>query len=256
MNTKQYIDLIIVKVKLNLRSEASRSYLSYAWWLLEPLMHMIVYYMIFGVFLNRGTDNFVAFLLCGLTPWLWYSKSISNGLGSIVQGKGLMNQVSLHKAFFPLVTIGQDFVKQFSVFLMLLCFLFLYGIEPSLSWLWLPVLVVVQLLFILPCVLFVAAIVPFIPDLRFVVNTLLMFLMFASGVFYSYEDVLLEEHRTIFLLNPIANLIVNYREVLVNGAAPDLLSLCVITAVSLVTTMLLFVAYKRLDKEFSRVIIE
>ena len=61
-----YRHLIIYKVAANLRSEASRNYLSYLWWVFEPLMQMMVYYFVFGLMLLQGTDNFVAFLLTGL----------------------------------------------------------------------------------------------------------------------------------------------------------------------------------------------
>ena len=109
--------LVIIKVRFNLRSEAAQSYLSYAWWVLEPLLMMVVFYIVFKILLQRGTEDFVNFLLCGIVPWLWFAKCINQSGMSIVQGRGLISQVYLPKTFFPLVLVGQNSMKQVIVFL-------------------------------------------------------------------------------------------------------------------------------------------
>ena len=123
----RFWQLVIIKVRFNLRSEATQSYLSYAWWILEPLLQMGVYYIVFDILLRRGGEDFVPFLLCGIVPWLWFSRSVNNSSRSIVQGKGLISQTYLPKPFFPLVIIGQDLVKQQFVFLLLFGFLLYFG---------------------------------------------------------------------------------------------------------------------------------
>ena len=58
----RYSELVSTKVIANLKAEASKSYLSYLWWILEPILHMMVYYLVFGLLLNRGTEDFVVYL--------------------------------------------------------------------------------------------------------------------------------------------------------------------------------------------------
>lgn len=256
MTFLHFFELIKVKIIFNLKAESGKSYLSYGWWLLEPILHMSVYYVVFGILLNRGMPNFVAFLLCGLIPWLWFSKTINNATASIIQGKVLMNQVSLPKIFFPLVVIGQDLVKQVFVVVLLLTFLYFYGITPSKTWLWLPLVLFVQLLLTVPLTFLVAGIVPFIPDFRHIIGTGLQLLMFSSGIFYSYSQVLLPEHQKLFLFNPIANLIENYRTILINGGDPDLVSLFIISVFSILITIIALFIYKKLDSVYPRIVIE
>ena len=61
--------LVVYKVRFNLRSEAAQSYLSYAWWVLDPLLLLAIYYMVFHILLNRGHGDFAPFLMSS-----WISK--------------------------------------------------------------------------------------------------------------------------------------------------------------------------------------
>lgn len=252
----RFWQLVVIKVRFNLRSEATQSYLSYAWWILEPLLQMVVYYLVFDILLNRGGEDFVAFLLSGIVPWLWFSKSVSNSSRSIVQGQGLIGQTYLPKPFFPLVVIGQDLVKQHVVFLLLFGFLLYFGYMPSVAWLWLIPIVITQLLLIIAVSFVVSFIVPFARDLQYLVTAVLMMGLFVSGIFYSYENVLLPEHREIFLLNPMANLIVSYRMVLLDGNAPMTGSLVVIALVSLAVIFLMSQIMKWRNNTLTRLALE
>ena len=217
---------------------------------------MGVYFIVFDIFLHRGTEDFVAFLLCGIIPWLWFNRSVSQAGNSITQGKGLISQTYLPKPFFPLVIIGQAFVKQAFVFSLLIVFLVIYGFNPSIWWFWLLPIIVVQLLLITAVSFVVAFIVPFARDLLYLINAGLTMLMFGSGIFYSYKDVLIPEHREIFLMNPMANLIVNYRLVLMEGTIPMTGSLAVIALVSLLVIMLMSRVMNQNNNTLTRLALE
>lgn len=252
----RFWQLVIIKVRFNLRSEASQSYLSYAWWLLEPLLQMGVFYIVFDILLNRGTKDFVAFLLCGIIPWLWFSNSVSQSGNSITLGKGLISQTYLPKPFFPLVIIGQALVKQVFVFILLFVFLFTYDFFPSIGWLWLIPIIFTQLLLIIAISFIVAFIIPFARDIKYLVDAGLRMTMFGSGIFYSYKDVLLPEHREIFLLNPMANLIVNYRKVLMEDTVPMIESLVFISLASILIILLMSWVIKRHNNTLTRLALE
>jgi lipopolysaccharide transport system permease protein len=248
--------LVAVKVRLNLRSEASQSYLSYAWWVLEPLLFMIVFYVVFKILLHRGTEDFVSFLLCGIVPWLWFQKSVTNSGGSIAQGKSLISQVYLPKTFFPLVVIGQDLVKQFFVFALLFAYLAYKGYSPGLNWLWLLPLALTQVIFIIAVSFVFAFLIPFARDIKYLIDAGLRMMMFGSGVFYSYKSVLLPEHRKLFLLNPMANFIANYRKVLLEDTAPMVNSLLVISVISMLVIASMYMVMRRFDNTLTRLALD
>ena len=254
--TFQFFQLVFLKIMLNLKAEAAKSYLSYIWWVLEPAFFVLVMYLVFGVFLSRGVDGFVAFLVCGNIPFLWFSKSVSNSCNSITQGRGLISQVKINKVFFPLVIVGQDFVKQAVVFTMLLVFLLSIGIEANVNWFYVLPIVLVQLSLVLSCSFLVAAIAPIIPDFKYLVTTGLQLLMFGSGIFYSYKEVLLAEHRELFLLNPMANLIHNFRLVLLENTPPNFNALLIIFSCSMIFSLLTLFIFSKYNSQYSKLVVE
>ena len=215
-----FLDLILYKAWAGLRAEAARNYLSFLWWVIEPLLFMAVFYVVFGVLLDRGTEGFVPFLLVGIVSWQWFSNSIKHAMTSIHGGGRLMTQVHLPKAFFPAVVVVMDAAKSLVVLALLLVFLMLSGYAPGVSYLALPLVLAVQLLLISACALVAAMVIPLLPDLRFAVDALLQLMFFVSGVFFSGE-MLRPEHQPYFYANPVANLIEAYRDILLHGTWPD-----------------------------------
>jgi lipopolysaccharide transport system permease protein len=248
------LEVFFAKLVLNLKSEASKTYLSYVWWLLEPALLVLVFYLVFAVFLARRTPDFVIFLVCGKIPFLWFSKSINNSSGSILAGRGLINQVSIPMPFFPMLVVFQDAFKQTVVFAFMFIFFAIYGLE--ISWVWLTVIFVIATQFLLICAicLLVAAITPFIPDFKYLITTALMALLFGSGIFYSYKDVLSPQYQQLFLLNPVANLIKNYRQVLMENSLPDWPALAVICLASIGVIILMTLYYRKTGTIYARLV--
>lgn len=248
------VEVFFTKLVFNLKSEASKTYLSYVWWLLEPALMVAVLYLVFGVFMARGTENFLVFLVCGKISFLWFSKSVMNASNSIMNGRGLINQVSIPKPFFPLLVIFQDAFKQSIVFAFMLTFIVFFGLQASWVWLSLVFVILTQFLLICSIALFAAAITPFLPDFRFLIASGMMALMFGSGVFYSYKSVILPAHQQLFLMNPIANLIKNYRQVLMDNTMPDWFALGSISLGSITLIIVMLFYYKRTDTIYARLI--
>src|SRR5699024_7169284 len=115
-NTLGFLELVWVKARFNLRSEANRNHLRYLWWFIEPLLFMAVYYVVFALLLQRGGKNYVPYLLTGIIPFQWFAKSIQGASNTIVQGKGLMKSVRVSPLFFTLANLVQNASKQMPVF--------------------------------------------------------------------------------------------------------------------------------------------
>lgn len=249
------LELIWTKAVFNLRSEVHRNYLSYGWWVLEPLLHMAVYYVVFGLLLNRGGENFPTFLLTGLVPWMWFMKAVSSSSTSILSGQNLMLQVGLPSIVFPMVSLLQATLKQLPVFVLLIGFVWLQGYSPGLHWWGLLPVILVQAFLTMAIACAVAAIIPFVRDLSYLVSTGLTFIMFLSGIFYDYR-MISADWQDLFLLNPIAFLLKCYREIFIESTQPDLVTLAWWGLGSFVACLLLLLAYKRLRYTYPRIVIE
>lgn len=248
-------ELIWTKAVFNLRSEVQRNYLSYVWWILEPFLHMMVYYVVFGLFMDRGGENYVAFLLAGTVPWMWFSKTISGSSGSILAGQNLMLQVGVPPILFPLIHIQKAGLQQIPVFLLLMAIMWLQGYAPNVGWLAMFPVIFVQLLITSAFTCIVAGVIPFARDLNYLVNTGLMLLMFGSGIFYDYKTLSVAWQH-IFLLNPIAFLLKCYREILIDGVMPDFTTLAWWGGGSAVLCLIILQVYAKLRYIYPRIVSE
>lgn len=107
MNLVRFFSLVNTQAKMNLKAEASRFILSYLWWIVEPLLFVAVFYLVFDVLLKSGRGDFMLFLVCGKIPFLWFSKSVTAASNSIVQNQGLLHQVDMPKSLFPYVAVQE-----------------------------------------------------------------------------------------------------------------------------------------------------
>lgn len=256
MNRPQLMRAFWLKLVFNLKAEVSRFYLNYLWWILEPVLLVLVFYLVFEIFLDRGGENFLVFLLLGKIPYLWFAKSVNNSARSIPAGRGLIHQMAIPKPFFPLLVVAQDLVKQLAVLLTLLMFLMGAEFNPTVHWLALPLIVVVQLLLVAGVALAVSAVVPVIPDFQYIVNTGMIMLMFASGIFYDYRDALDPTLQELFLLNPLACLIEAYRDALMRSAWPAWSRLAFVAAASVALACLMLLVFRRFDARYARLVIQ
>jgi lipopolysaccharide transport system permease protein len=213
---RQFIELVDIQARMSLKAEASRLYLSYLWWILEPLLFVLVFYLVFELLLNFGRENFLLFLICGKIPFLWFSKSVTLASGSIVHNKGLIGQIDIPKTIFPYISIQQSLYKQWVVFLVMFGVVIAYGHLPEWNWLWLIPLIIVQYGLIVVCSLIGALLVSFVRDVQMIITMAMLFLLFASGIFWDISAIQDSQLREwILVYNPIAFLIDGYREVLI-----------------------------------------
>lgn len=220
MTRRQQFELVTYKVIADLRAEAARTYLGFIWWVLDPIIFMLIFYVLFGLLLQRGGEHFVPFLLIGLVAWRWFQITVSSGANALPAGHGLVRQTYLPKLLLPLTTICTELLKFSVVLLLLLVFLWLSGFGPRPAWLALPVLLVVQLALISGITLLAAALVPFVPDLKPLIGHVLQMLFFMSGIFYDPASIP-EAYRGFFFMNPMASLIDAYRDILLRGDWPN-----------------------------------
>ena len=247
------LDLVLFKAQSELRAEASRYYLTILWWVLEPILAMGVYYLVFGLLIIRNVPDYAPFLLIGIVGWQWFERSLLHAMTAIYRGGYLMNQVSIPKVFFPAVTLTVDTIKFLITLGLLLVFLWLYGFRPSLAYLGLPLLLLSQLLLIVACGNLLAAIMPFVPDLKYLVETLLRLAFFGSGILFSAQMVP-ERFQFVLDVNPMAILVSGYRAILMHGTAPDwtaVASVAVLSAFGIIGSVRLI---RRFEQDYPRLL--
>ncbi len=245
--------LIIEKSRADLVSEARRGYLGMLWWVIEPMLYLLVFYVVFVLVFSRGGEDAVAFLLVGLVVWRWFAVSIPQCSNSILANGRLIQQVYLPKWVLPLMSLLTATYKFLFVVLLLLLFLVVSGFPPSQHWLALLPLIGSQFLLICALGLVLASILPFLPDLKLVVENGMTLLFFLSGIFFDVSTAP-SGLRDLLYLNPMLGLIEGYRKVLLEASWPDWRYLSGIVLVSFVLLGVGIHLLKKYDRVYPKIV--
>jgi lipopolysaccharide transport system permease protein len=250
---KYFIDLVLQKSKADLKTEAARGYLGVLWWVIEPVMYMGVFYVVFVHFFHRGDGNFVMFLLSGLIAWKFFQSTIIAGSNSLIANGSLMNQVYLPKIIFPFTTITVNTIKFLIIVGLFITLLFIVTGHGLWTWSYLPLIILVQLMLVAGVTSFFSAIMPFFPDFKVILDNVMLMVLFSSGVFYKLE-YLPAKIQKFLLLNPIAFLISEYRNILIHGSPPNIKGLILVLIFSILMFGFSFVLFRRFDRIYPKII--
>ena len=247
------LKIIRLQTLASLRTEAVRTHLSVLWWVIEPVLYMLTFYIVFGLIFERGGEGYVGVLLIGLVMWRWFDSTVRNATTIVGKYAALMHQVYLPKTIFPAVLVSVNTIKATIIIALLLVFLVFYGVIPGISWAYLPIVLLIQLCFIAGMTFLLASISPFLPDLQIVVTNLLTFLFFMSGVFFDLSAVP-EQYVPWLKLNPMMVLIDSYRQILLYATTPDWFALLVVLFISCVFFAIGLNIFKRFDYRYPKMV--
>ncbi|MDQ1520350.1 MAG: teichoic acid transport system permease protein [Actinomycetota bacterium] len=189
-----------------LRTQHMNTLLGNLWHVLNPLLIMGVYYLLFGVILgtNRGTPNFLGFLAVGVFTFHYTQRTVTSGAAAVSSNSGIIRAIYFPRAILPLQTvIGQTLSFVPAIFTMLVVTM-LSGVLPRPTWLLLIPLFAVQALFNLGATFVVARIGDSYRDITQVLPHIFRVLIYVSGAMYSVDRFIHSAlARHLFELNPM-----------------------------------------------------
>jgi len=248
----RYRQLIAMLVIRELKVRYKRSIFGLLWTMLNPLLLMVVYTVVFSTIMRAPRRNFAIFLLSGLLPWLFFSVAVLQGLHSILVNQELIRKVRVPQAVFPLSVVGSNLVN-FAVSLLPLLVLMAVVRQPfTAALLFLPVATLILTTFISGVTLLFATFTVFFRDVRHLAEVALQMLMYLSPVLYDLQ--MLGEHDTwwfrafrMFLqLNPVTYLLGLVRDPVYYGRLPTPGAMAVAGAVALAALLIGFSVFNRL----------
>jgi ABC-type polysaccharide/polyol phosphate export permease len=235
-----------------------RSYLGLVWAILGPLVWVFFLALIFSNvigFKDRGVDgdptlNFGLFLYCGLLPFLTFSEALNKGINSIRSNSGLVQKVVFPLEILPFTNAIASMVDKVFGFGALLIMLLLFGrtLHPTL--LYMPVIVVLQVTFILGLTYIMAVLGTFLPDVAEVMRPVIRGMFFVTPILWP-PDRLPESLSWIEDYNPLAYLVNAYRDLILNGTVPGALSTLYFALFSVALFIFGFALFVRLRPKFA-----
>jgi lipopolysaccharide transport system permease protein len=214
------LDLITVYTKAKLEAESERTFLGYFWWILDPLVGVGIYYLLFKVFLNRGGDDYIPFLFLGLITWKWFDNGISRSSESILGAASIFKKVNIHKSLFPSVEVLYHSWKFLLVFTCTILVYFLIGYARGVNMMFLPLIILTQFILIYGLGMFVSSVSPYLPDLKFFISYSMKLLFYPSGILFDIHSIP-EKYQIFIQVNFLSGLIQSYRDVIMYDQAPQ-----------------------------------
>lgn len=209
--------------RVELRKKYAGSVLGLGWVVLQPALLLCVYIFIYMIvfdvrFPGFSTYDYVLYVFCGLVPYLGFMEALTTGGLSIRQNIHLVKNVMLPIELIPVRTVIVGMTSQFVSLGIVILMLAGAG---ELSWhiLWLPVVVVLQLLLLIGLTWILAGLTVALPDVTYFVNLFVFLLMFLSPIGFRVEMVP-PNFQWVVHLNPIFYMIEVYRDCMLNGTWP------------------------------------
>ncbi|MSP37443.1 MAG: ABC transporter permease [Deltaproteobacteria bacterium] len=215
--------LLQVLVSRELKGRYRGTVLGFIWTLVNPLVLMAIYVLIFSIYLRVEMRHYPAFLLCGIFSWTWFSVGISDATTSIIVNGGLIKKVYLPSEIIPLVYITSNMVHYLLTLPIQLLFLILF--HDGLAWVivYLPLVLLIQFVFMYALALILSSLAVRFRDLLQIVPNLLMVWFFITPVFYPSTTVPPEYHVLVDF-NPMAHIIRCFQDILYYGRSPSFAS--------------------------------
>jgi lipopolysaccharide transport system permease protein len=252
-------DLVVSLARRELAARYKGSVLGIVWAVLTPIVMIAIFTFIFaGLFRARfgasgsGWD-YALYLFCGLLPWTAFQESLQLSSTTIVSHANLVKRVVFPLETLPvaqaLAALGNQMFG--TIALLIGTLLIQHQLYPTL--LWLPVLVLPQLLATLGAAWLLASLGVFLRDIVQGLTLLLMAWMYLTPIIYP-ESIVPERFKPFINLNPFTPLIRSYRRIMLEGAGPDWRGLAYFTIFALIIFIFGYWWFARTRKNFADVI--
>ncbi len=233
------------------RARYTQTWLGSLWWLVDPLIKMLIYVFLFQVVLGGVRADYPVFLFAALVPWTWFASSINSSTTIIYGNMSLITQVKFPTITLIIANVLHNLFFFFFGILLLVPLALIFGLRIGLPILWLPLVILVQFFITTGFAFLFGGTGLFFRDLRGIVGGILPLAFYLSPGVYDVSQVP-ESLLTIYYLNPFSTLLPAYRDVLLYNTQPPLFGLFIWLAVGLVLNLFSLWVFSLQEPQFSR----
>lgn len=247
-----YRDLVLTLVARELKVRYRRSIIGFLWTMLQPLLMMLVFYVVFSELFRFNMPHYPVYALAGILFWNFFSQSIVASMNSLRGNATLLQKLPVPKAVFPLATVISGVVNLLFALVPTLLIVAIFEHRPGTPWwsglspalLFLPVSILILALFTLGAGLLLSPLAVFFSDVVELIGVLLTVLLYLTPIFYPYE-ALPAKMRWVVRFNPLRSILEVFRDPIQWGKVPPLSHLAVSVAIAAVALAIGALAFRR-----------
>ncbi len=227
--------LIAALVSRHLRARYRGSMLGFIWSFLNPLCLIAVYSLVFRYYMRvQDVEHYSIFMFAGLLPWIWFSSGLLEATSSIATGGSLITKAMFPPHILPVVAVLTNLVHFLLAIPLLVGAMLLSGIYPTVNLLAFPLVVLIELVFLLGLSYGFSALNVHYRDIQHILGNLLTLVFFLCPIIYPVDNVP-QQFRFTVSLNPLAAFTQMYHQMFIDGQFPDLRLLGITGLVALIT---------------------
>jgi len=246
----EYRELIKILTISDLKVKYQSSVLGFAWSLLNPLLMMLVLYLVFSNIFKATQDSFALYLLIGIVSWRFMANGTTSAMTSIVGKSSLVTKIYIPRQILVLSSVLSSFISSLLEFLVLFALLIAFGVDLSLNLLLFPVVTAVYFIMVYGVSLALASLYVYYRDLDQIWEVLLQLGFFLSPVVYPITAVP-EEYLKLYMLNPVTVVMQSNREILLYAQTASASNLLFIALTAVLTLAAGSAIFNRLERRFA-----
>jgi lipopolysaccharide transport system permease protein len=226
-----------------------------AWALLQPLLTMLIFTLLFGRLAGIKSDGipYPAFAYAGLLIWTFLANAITNSGNSLVGSANLITKIYFPRMIIPGAAVGAGLVDLALAFLLMIGLMIHYRVVVTPSILIVPFLILLTTLLALGVGMWLSALNVKYRDIRYALPFLIQLWMFVSPVIYP-ASLLKGKLRLVLLFNPVTGIIENFRVALFGHGSFDWKALGLSTAITLLILIYSAYSFRRMERTFADIV--
>lgn len=252
-------NLIWKLAKNDFKTKYAGSYLGVIWGFIQPIVTVLVYWIVFEYGLRVGTPipdvPYILWFIAGMVPWLFFAEALTNSTNSLLEYNYLVKKVVFNVSILPIVKIISALFVHL-VFIIFTCIIYLlYNRIFSIHYLELVYYLIAMNVLVIGISYFTSALQVFVKDLSQFINILLQIFMWATPILWDY-NIVSEKYLWIIKLNPMFYIVQGYRISFLGTSSLEngLIQTIYFWTVTILMLLVGIKSFKRLQPHFADII--
>ncbi len=250
-----YRELIWSFVRRDINLRYKGTVMGLFWSVIHPLATFSVYLLVFGFFLkvrmpqSTSVLDFALYFSAGYFPWIFFNSAVMRSASCIVDNRNYIKKVAFPSEIFPgTIILSEGVTLLISIAIVVVFSIYLNGFSFLLFFL--PMIIILEVLFVLACAFFVSAATVFFRDIPQLLNSFFMVLFWLTPITYT-TDMIPKKLEVLVYLNPFHHILAIYRSLLFNSTMPNVKLLIMFTIFSTVFLYIALSVFQGVKRHFS-----